>query len=58
VSKSEKTSVSHSQTDSVVKKTSSQAKQTFRPLNFDNIPLPSTGGHVTGNTFYLHEILN
>jgi filamin len=47
VSKSEKTSVSHSQTDSVVKKTSSQAKQTFRPLNFDNIPLPSTGGHVT-----------
>ncbi|XP_063928955.1 filamin-A isoform X2 [Zophobas morio] len=50
VSKSEKTSVSHSQTDSVVKKTStttSQSKQTFRPLNFDNIPLPSTGGHVT-----------
>ncbi|RZC35933.1 filamin-A [Asbolus verrucosus] len=52
VSKSEKTSVSHSQTDSVVKKTSSsQSKQTFRPLNFDNIPLPSTGGHVTEATW-------
>ncbi|XP_015833319.1 filamin-A isoform X5 [Tribolium castaneum] len=46
VSKSEKTSVSHSQTESV-KKTSTRSKQTFRPLNFDNIPLPSTGGHVT-----------
>lgn len=55
-SKSEKTSVSHSQTDSVVKKSHQATKQTFRPLNFGNIPLPSTGGQVTGE-FFLNSII-
>ncbi|CAH0562197.1 unnamed protein product [Brassicogethes aeneus] len=35
-----------SKTDSA-KSSSTQKSQTFRPVALDNIPLPSTGGHVT-----------
>nr|CAD7441226.1 unnamed protein product [Timema bartmani] len=29
--------------------TTTSSQQTFRPVNLVNIPLPTTGGHVTGN---------
>nr|CAD7429985.1 unnamed protein product [Timema monikensis] len=28
--------------------TTTSSQQTFRPVNLANIPLPTTGGHVTG----------
>ncbi|XP_066255182.1 filamin-A isoform X4 [Euwallacea similis] len=47
VRKTEKTTVS--QTDSRKQTSSSQQSHTkqYRPVNLNNIPLPSTGGHVT-----------
>ncbi|KAF2884976.1 hypothetical protein ILUMI_21197 [Ignelater luminosus] len=47
--KTEKTSLSRTHQTETKKSTSSQKQTSYRPVTLDNIPLPTTGGHVTAD---------